>query len=169
VDHQFGREYIIPAPFDPRLMERVSAAVAKAAMDSGVAEAPIENFEEYTRSLKARLNPTTSALTRVYEEAQKNPKRVVFAEAEEDVVLRAAIQFRDFGYGTPVLVGRTQAVRERLGALGIDEPDAFEIQNSADSELSSAAATPSATCAAWSIRSATSSPACWWRSAMAMR
>jgi malate dehydrogenase (oxaloacetate-decarboxylating)(NADP+) len=135
VDHQFGREYIIPAPFDPRLMERVSAAVAKAAMDSGVAEAPIENFEEYTRSLKARLNPTTSALTRVYEEAQKNPKRVVFAEAEEDVVLRAAIQFRDFGYGTPVLVGRTQAVRERLGALGIDEPDAFEIQNSADSEL----------------------------------
>jgi len=135
VDHQFGREYIIPAPFDPRLMERVSSAVAKAAMDSGVAEAPIADFEEYTQRLRARLNPTTSVLTRVYEEAQKNPRRVVFAEAEEDVVLRAAIQFRDFGYGTPVLVGRTQAVRDRLGALGIEEPDGFEIQNSAESGL----------------------------------
>ncbi len=135
VDHQFGREYIIPAPFDPRLIERVSAAVARAAMDSGVAQAPIADFAQYTQRLKARLNPTTSALTRVYEDAQKNPRRVVFAEAEEDVVLRAAIQFRDFGYGTPVLVGRTQAVRERLGALGIDDPDAFEIQNSADSTL----------------------------------
>ena len=134
-NQQFGREYIIPAPFDPRLMERVSAAVARAAMDSGVAQEAITDFEEYTLRLKARLNPTTSVLTRVYEEAQKNPKRVVFAEAEEDVVLRAAIQFRDFGYGTPVLVGRTQAVRERLEALGVDDPDAFEIQNSADSEL----------------------------------
>ena len=135
VDHQFGREYIIPAPFDPRLMERVSSAVARAAMDSGVAQAPIEDFEQYVRSLKARLNPTTSVLTSVYEKAQKEPKRVVFAEAEEDVVLRAAIQFRDFGYGTPILVGRTQAVRERLGALGIEETDSFEIQNSADSDL----------------------------------
>ena len=134
-DHQFGREYIIPAPFDPRLMERVSAAVAKAAMDSGVAQDHIEDFEEYTLRLKARLNPTTSVLTRVYEEAQKNPKRVIFAEAEEDVILRAAIQFRDFGYGTPVLVGRTQAVCERLEALGVDDLDAFEIQNSADSDL----------------------------------
>jgi len=134
-DHQFGREYIIPAPFDPRLMERVSSAVARAAMDSGVAQQPIEDFEEYTLRLKGRLNPTTSVLTRVYEEAQKNPKRVVFAEAEEDVVLRAAIQFRDFGYGTPVLVGRTHAVRARLEALGVDDPDSFEIQNSADSDL----------------------------------
>ena len=135
VDHQFGREYIIPAPFDPRLMERVSSAVARAAMDSGVAQAPIEDFDEYILSLKARLNPTTSVLTSVYEKAKKEPKRVVFAEAEEDVVLRAAIQFRDFGYGTPILVGRTQAVRERLGSLGIEDSDSFEIQNSADSEL----------------------------------
>jgi malate dehydrogenase (oxaloacetate-decarboxylating)(NADP+) len=134
-NHMFGREYIIPAPFDPRLIERVSAAVARAAMDSGVAQKPIENFEEYALRLKSRLNPTTSVLTRVYEEAQKNPKRVVFAEAEEDVVLRAAIQFRDFGYGTPVLVGRTQAVLDRLEALGVDDADTFEIQNSADSEL----------------------------------
>ena len=133
VDHQFGREYIIPAPFDPRLMERVSSAVAKAAMDSGVAQGSIEDFEAYRLSLKARLNPTTSVLTKVYEDAKKNPKRVVFAEAEEDVVIRAAIQFRDFGYGHPILVGRTQAVRDKLVQLGVDDPDSFEIQNSADS------------------------------------
>ncbi len=134
VQHQFGRDYIIPAPFDPRLMERVSSAVAKAAMDSGVAQDSIADFEDYRLSLKARLNPTTSVLTRVYEEAQKHPKRVVFAEAEEDVVLRAAIQFRDFGYGTPVLVGRTHAVLAKLEELAIEDPASFEIQNSNDSE-----------------------------------
>ena len=134
VQHQFGRDYIIPAPFDPRLMERVSSAVAKAAMDSGVAQDSIDDFENYRLSLKARLNPTTSVLTRVYEEAQKNPKRVVFAEAEEDVVLRAAIQFRDFGYGTPVLVGRTDAVLAKLEELAVEDPSSFEIQNSKDSK-----------------------------------
>ena len=134
-NHTFGTEYIIPAPFDPRLMERVSAAVAKAAMDSGVAQKPIADFEAYRHSLKARLNPTTSVLTQVYADAQANPKRVVFAEAEEEVALRAAIQFKDFGYGHPVLVGRTQAVRDKLVELGVNNPDAFEIQNSADSDL----------------------------------
>jgi malate dehydrogenase (oxaloacetate-decarboxylating)(NADP+) len=133
VDHQFGRDYIIPAPFDPRLLETVSSAVAKAAMDSGVAQKPIEDFEAYRMSLRARLNPTTSVLTNVYEEAKKAPKRVVFAEAEEDIALRAAIQLRDFGYGTPVLVGRTQAVKDKLRELGVADPDSFEIQNSADS------------------------------------
>jgi malate dehydrogenase (oxaloacetate-decarboxylating)(NADP+) len=132
-NHQFGRDYIIPAPFDPRLMEVVSSAVAKAAMGSGVAQKPIEDFEAYRLSLKARLNPTTSVLTSVYAQAKENPKRVVFAEAEEDVVLRAAIQFRDFGYGVPVLVGRTQAVRDKLLELGISDPDSFEIHNSASS------------------------------------
>ncbi|RJX65701.1 NADP-dependent malic enzyme [Tsuneonella suprasediminis] len=135
VNHKFGTDYIIPAPFDPRLMEVVSSAVAKAAMDSGVAKAPIDDFDAYRLSLKARLNPTTSVLTRVYEDAKANPKRVVFAEAEEDVVLRAAIQFRDFGYGTPVLVGRTKAVADKLHMLGVSDPGSFEIQNSADSEL----------------------------------
>jgi malate dehydrogenase (oxaloacetate-decarboxylating)(NADP+) len=129
---QFGTEYIIPAPFDPRLIERVSMAVAKAAMDSGVAQKPIEDFDAYAVELKSRLNPTTSVLTRVFEDVKKNPKRVVFAEAEEDVVLRAAVQFRDFGYGTPVLVGRTKAVRAKLAELGVDDPASFEIQNSVD-------------------------------------
>ena len=134
VSHQFGNDYIIPAPFDPRLMERVPSAVAKAAMDSGVAQKPIEDFALYRHSLKARLNPTTSVLTQVYADAQAAPKRVVFAEAEEDVVLRAAIQFKDFGYGIPVLVGRTQAIRDKLVELGVDDPDGYEIQNSAVSD-----------------------------------
>ncbi len=135
INHKFGTDYIIPAPFDPRRMEVVSAAVAKAAMDSGVAKAPIEDFDAYKLSLKARLNPTTSVLTNSYDIARANPKRVVFAEAEEDVVLRAAIQFRDFGYGTPVLVGRTKAVADKLHMLGADNPGDFEIQNSADCEF----------------------------------
>ncbi|MEO0061466.1 MAG: hypothetical protein RLZZ08_26 [Pseudomonadota bacterium] len=134
-NQQFGHDYIIPAPFDPRLMEVVSAAVARAAMDSGVAKKPIKDFDAYRHQLKSRLNPTTSALTSVYAEVKNNPKRVIFAEAEEEVVLRAAVQFREFGYGTPVLVGRTQAVREKLAELGVGDPAAFEVQNSADSPL----------------------------------
>ncbi|WFL78881.1 NADP-dependent malic enzyme [Altererythrobacter arenosus] len=134
INHKFGTDYIIPAPFDPRLIEVVSSAVAKAAMDSGVALAPIEDLDEYRLSLKARLNPTTSALTRVYEECKANPKRMVFAEAEEDVVLRAAIQYRDFGYGTPILVGRTKNVVDRLHMLGVSDPGSFVIENSAVSE-----------------------------------
>ncbi len=131
---KFGKDYIIPAPFDPRLIEVVSSAVAKAAMDSGVALAKIDNLDDYRLSLKARLNPTTSVLTGVYEEAKANPKRMVFAEAEEDVVLRAAIQYRDFGYGTPILVGRTKAVADKLHMLGVSDPGSFVIENSAVSE-----------------------------------
>ena len=130
VTHQFGTDYIIPAPFDPRLIEVVSSAVAKAAMDSGVALDRIEDWDEYRMSLKARLNPTTAALTNIYELARKEPRRMVFAEAEEEVVLRAAIQFRDFGYGTPILVGRTEKVREKLVELAVDDPDDWIIENS---------------------------------------
>ena len=131
--HSFGREYIIPAPFDPRLMEVVPAAVAKAAMASGVAQKPIADFDAYRAELKARLNPTSSVLAGVYAEAKANPRRVIFAEGEQDVVARAAIQYRDFGWGTPVLVGRTDAVRATLAALGIADVDSFEIHNAADS------------------------------------
>ena len=129
--YHFGPDYIIPAPFDPRLMEVVSSAVAKAAMDSGVAQKPIEDFDAYRTSLKARLNPTTSVLTQVYEQVKANPKRMIFAEAENEIVLRAAIQYRDFGYGEPVLVGRTDAVREKLAELGVEHPESFQIENSA--------------------------------------
>ncbi len=132
--HSFGRDYIIPAPFDPRLMEVVPAAVAKAAMDSGVATRPILDMDEYRTSLRARLNPTTSVLGLAYEGARAHPKRVVFAEGEEEVVLRAAIAFRDGGYGIPVLVGRDD-VHERLRALGVDKPEQFEVVNSRNSPL----------------------------------
>ncbi|MCZ8322003.1 MAG: NADP-dependent malic enzyme [Novosphingobium sp.] len=132
--HQFGTDYIIPAPFDPRLMEVVSSAVAKAAMDTGVAQKPIEDFAAYRHSLKARLNPTTSVLTQVYEQVKASPKRVIFAEAEDEIVLRAAIQYRDFGYGEPVLVGRTEQVRAKLVELGVEHPDSYHIENSAVSE-----------------------------------
>ncbi len=130
----FGQDYIIPAPFDPRLMEVVPAAVAQAAMDSGVATKPILDMDEYRMSLRARLNPTTSVLTLAYDNARAHPKRVVFAEAEEEVVLRAAIAFRDGGCGTPVLIGRDD-VREKLRALGVDDPESFEIHNSRHSPL----------------------------------
>ncbi len=130
----FGLDYIIPAPFDPRLMEVVPMAVAKAAMDSGVATRPILDMDEYRVVLRSRLNPTTSVLGLAYEGARAHPKRVVFAEGEEEVVLRAAISFRDGGYGTPVLVGRDD-VHERLSALGVDRPEDFEVHNSRNSPL----------------------------------
>ncbi len=131
--HSFGPEYIIPAPFDPRLMEIVPAAVAQAAMDSGVATKPITDMAAYRQSLRARLNPTTSVLSLAYEGARAHPKRVIFAEGEEEVVLRAAIAFKDGGYGIPVLVGR-ESVHDRLRALGAN-PDEFELHNSVNSPL----------------------------------
>jgi malate dehydrogenase (oxaloacetate-decarboxylating)(NADP+) len=107
----------------------VPAAVAKAAMDSGVAQKPIDDLDGYRTALRARLNPTTSVLTLAYEAARADPRRVVFAEGEEDVVLRAAIAFRDGGYGIPVLVGRDD-VHDRLRALGVEDPESFEVCNS---------------------------------------
>ncbi|MDF0488007.1 NADP-dependent malic enzyme [Sphingomonas sp. H39-1-10] len=134
VQHSFGPDYIIPAPFDPRLMEIVPVAVAKAAMDSGVATKPILDLEAYRQSLKARLNPTTSVLTLAYEGAKAHPKRVLFAEGEEETVLRAAIAFKDGGYGVPVLVGRDD-VPDRLRALGVTDPSTYELHNSRNSPL----------------------------------
>jgi malate dehydrogenase (oxaloacetate-decarboxylating)(NADP+) len=127
--HTFGPDYIIPAPFDPRLMEVVPAAVAQAAMDSGVAQARIEDMDGYRTALKSRLNPTTSVLTLAYEAARENPRRVLFAEGDEEVVMRAAIAVREGGYGIPVLVGRDD-VHDRLRTLGVDRPEDFEVINS---------------------------------------
>jgi malate dehydrogenase (oxaloacetate-decarboxylating)(NADP+) len=134
VRYTFGPEYIIPAPFDPRLMELIPAAVAKAAMDSGVATKPILDMAAYRHELRARLNPTTSVLSLAYDGARAHPKRVLFAEGEEEVVLRAAIAFRDGGYGTPVLVGRDD-VPDRLRALGVTDPENYELHNSRTSTL----------------------------------
>ncbi|RIX32386.1 NADP-dependent malic enzyme [Sphingomonas edaphi] len=132
--HHFGPDYIIPAPFDPRLIEIVPAAVAKAAMDSGVAQKPIADMAKYRAELRARLNPTSSVLSLAYEAAKANPKRVLFAEGEEENVLRAAIAFREGGYGTPVLVGREE-VYDKLSELGVEDPQSYEVLNSRNSPL----------------------------------
>ena len=132
--HTFGRDYIIPAPFDPRLMEVVASAVAEAAMQSGAAQKPIEDMTAYRQQLRARLNPTVAVMTLAYEAARSNPKRVLFAEGEEPNVLRAAIAFKEAGYGTPVLVGREE-VHELLKGLGVDDPKEYEVLNSRNSPL----------------------------------
>ena len=126
---QFGRDYIIPAPFDPRLIVRVSAAVARAAMESGVARKPIEDFAAYEAVLGARLNPTANALSGIFARVRQAPKRVVFAEGEEERVIRAAIAFRTSGYGEPVLIGREDTVRETMARLGLSGTDSVEIHN----------------------------------------
>ena len=126
---QFGKEYIIPAPFDPRLIVKVSSEVAKAAMETGVARKPIENFEMYEQELKARLNPTANSLSGIYSRVKRAPKRVVFAEGEEERVIRAAISFQASGYGQPILIGREDTVKKSLEKLGLSGLDSLEIHN----------------------------------------
>ena len=126
---RFGPEYIIPNAFDPRLISRVSPAVAKAAMDSGVARKPLADLQRYARDLANRLDATVGALEAIAESVRQNPKRVVFAEGEEEKVIRAAIAFRNAGYGTPVLVGREDRIAAVTNAIGIPLPDGIEIQN----------------------------------------
>ena len=130
----FGRDYIIPAPFDPRLMEVVASAVAEAAVQSGVAQKPIANMEAYRQTLRARLNPTVAVMSLAYENARQNPKRVLFAEGEEPNVLRAAIAFKEGGFGTPVLVGREE-VYDLLKEIGVEDPQEYEVLNSRNSPL----------------------------------
>ena len=130
----FGRDYIIPAPFDPRLMEVVASAVALAAVRTGVAQKAIEDADRYRQQLRARLNPTVSVLSLAYEAAKTSPKRVLFAEGEERNVLSAAIAFKEAGYGTPVLVGR-EDVYDLLKEMGVDDPKEYEVLNSRNSPL----------------------------------
>jgi len=130
----FGPDYIIPAPFDPRLIEIVPVAVAEAAMKTGVARKPIEDISAYRQALRARLNPTVSVLSLAYEAARANPKRVLFAEGDEPNVLRAAIAFKEGGYGTPILIGR-ENVHEMLRELGVEKPEDYEVLNSRNSPL----------------------------------
>ena len=132
---KFGPDYIIPAPFDPRLIEAVPAAVAKAAMDSGVAKRPIFDMEAYKLELRARLNPTSSALAATFEAARARPRRVVFAEGEQEVVLRAAVSFRASGYGEPILVGREEPILEAFQRIGVTDPETYRIHNSSNSPL----------------------------------
>ena len=133
----FGREYIIPTPFDPRLITAIPIAVAKAAMETGVARKPIEDWDAYRRQLASRLDPTLSAMSRVFTAVRSSPKRVAFAEGEEERTIRAAIAFKDQGLGTPILIGREEKVRAAMAAAGREDPD-IEIHNSARSERNSA-------------------------------
>ncbi|MBI1774876.1 MAG: NADP-dependent malic enzyme [Proteobacteria bacterium] len=126
---RYGPDYIIPAPFDPRLIGTVSSAVAKAAMDSGVARKPIMDLKGYRASLSARLDPTAASLQRIFDKVQENPKRVVFAEGEEERVIRAAVAFRNAGYGTPVLIGREARIHDTMAAIGVVGGVDLEIHN----------------------------------------
>ena len=125
----FGPEYIIPNAFDPRLIARIPPAVAKAAMDSGVARKPLEDLRRYTRSLSGRLDPTADALDATMEMVRENPRRVVFAEGEEQKIVRAAVAFRNAGYGHPILIGREDRVRNTLASLGLGDIEGIEIHN----------------------------------------
>lgn len=117
---RFGPQYIIPVPFDPRLLSYVSAAVAQAAMDTGVAGKPIEDIEAYRRELSERRDPIASTLRGIYEQVRKQPKRIVFAEGEEEQVMRAAVSFANQELGTAILVGREEQIQETAKAAGLD-------------------------------------------------
>jgi malate dehydrogenase (oxaloacetate-decarboxylating)(NADP+) len=127
---RFGREYIIPAPFDPRLISVIPAAVAQAAMESGVARKPIVDMGAYKDALSARRDPVAGALQRVVERVRRYPKRVVFAEGEEEQVIRAALAFVNQGLGTAVLVGQEDRIAQTAAFAGLDIADkAIEVQN----------------------------------------
>jgi malate dehydrogenase (oxaloacetate-decarboxylating)(NADP+) len=117
----YGPEYIIPSPFDPRLISKVSAAVAEAAMKSGVAQKQIADLNAYQYELSARLDPSAGLFQMVNNAVRANPKRVVFAEGEENSVIRAAAAFQNSGMGKAILVGRTDIVKQGLKRAGLDE------------------------------------------------
>ena len=126
---KYGEDYIIPSPFDPRLISAVSSAVAEAAMKTGVARRPIKDMDSYRRDLSARLDPTANFLQDVFATITPLQKRVVFTEGEEEVSIRAALAFKNAGYGQPVLLGREARVRQRIEELGLEGADSLEIIN----------------------------------------
>ena len=103
---RYGPDYVIPVPFDLRLISAIPPSVAAAAKASGVAQKPIADTAGYRNDLSARLDPTASRLQVIHERVRAEPKRVIFAEGEEEVTIRAALSYRNIGYGTPVLIGR---------------------------------------------------------------
>ncbi|MBU6442415.1 MAG: NADP-dependent malic enzyme [Alphaproteobacteria bacterium] len=117
----YGPNYIIPVPFDPRLISRVSSAVAEAAIRTGVARRALPDVEAYRDHLSARLDPSASLFQRITANVRAHPKRVVFAEGEEESVIRAAMAFQNSGLGKAILIGRTHIISERLTHMGLDE------------------------------------------------
>jgi len=130
----FGRDYLIPVPFDPRLISTIPVAVAKAAMDSGVARRHIADLDAYRHELSARLDPIAGTLQSVFGKVRVSPKRVVFAEGEEDRMIRAANAFAAAGLGKAILVGRENKIEETLAASGLDLNEAVEVHNARLSE-----------------------------------
>ncbi len=126
---KFGPQYIIPVPFDPRLLSEIPAAVAQAAMDSGVALKPIADMAQYKIQLSARRDPIVGTLQRIFQRVRRAPKRVVFAEGEEEQMIRAAVSYVHHKLGTAILIGREETVRETAERAGIDLREGIEIHN----------------------------------------
>ena len=133
---RYGPDYIIPAPFDPRLIRDIPPAVAKAALESGVARMPIVDEDAYKNRLSARLDPAAAVMQPIYQKAKRLMKRVVFAEGEEEKVIRAALNFRELGLGIPVLVGRKEKIEKALSEIGQQLHSGIEIVNAEISDKS---------------------------------
>ena len=131
---KYGRDYIIPSTFDPRLISVIPVAVAKAAMDSGVARKPIKDFEAYKDQLKQRLDPSVTIMQGINSHIKKNQKKIVFADGEDENTLKAAIAFKNSRLGIPILVGKKEKIKERIKEIGYNENFDIEIINSEDSE-----------------------------------
>ena len=131
---RYGKDYIIPSTFDPRLISVIPAAVAEAAMKSGVARKNIQDLEIYKDQLTNRLDPTMSLMQGINAKVRKNPKRVIFAEGEDENMLKAAIEFGRNKLGTPILIGAEKRIKEQLKNIGLDEDYKIKIVNSTDKE-----------------------------------
>ena len=129
---RYGKEYIIPSTFDPRLISVIPAAVAEAAMKSGVARKKITDFEIYKDQLTNRLDPTMSLMQGINAKVRKNPKKVIFAEGEDENMLKAAIEFGRNKLGKPILIGTEKRIKEQLKNIGLDENYKIQIVNSTD-------------------------------------
>ncbi|WP_333829561.1 NADP-dependent malic enzyme [Pararhodobacter sp.] len=129
----FGRDYIIPTPFDPRLIYRIPPAVAKAGMDTGVARRPIIDMDSYTLNLKSRMDPTASIQQSLFARARQAQSRMIFAEGDDERVLRAAVSYQRSGLGKALVVGIEEDVRRRLDATGMgDAVRELQIVNAAN-------------------------------------
>ena len=131
---KYGKKYIIPSTFDPRLISVIPSAVAEAAMKSGVARKKINNFEDYKDRLSNRLDPSMSLMQGINAKIKKNLKKVIFAEGEDVNMLKAAIEFGKNKLGHPILIGAEKRIREQLKKIGLDENHKIEIVNSTDKE-----------------------------------
>ena len=132
---KYGKDYIIPSTFDPRLISVIPSAVAKAAMESGVARKSIQDFDSYKDQLINRLDPSMSLMQGINAKVRKNPKRVIFAEGEDEHMLKAAIEFGKNKLGTPILIGTEKRIKEQLKKIGLDENHKIEIVNSTNKEM----------------------------------